>query len=233
MAIFKMFKDSAKELKSLRCITVTAMLIALDIALKSVTIPLGESLKISFAFLALATIGMLYGPTVSLMAGIITDLVGFLLFPVGGSFNPLFTIVEATGAMIYGMFLYNLTFTRINISDVKNIKNNNSTNALHQVLKIILAKVTVVVICNLILTPAANILAGYWTVETAIVKFPARLIKNCIQCPVDCALLIAVLFPVLLAYKTVFRIKPKDNEEAAEISSAHTEQNTDDKTAKI
>lgn len=229
MAVFQMFKESAKELKSLRCLTVTAMLIALDVALKSVTVPLGESLKISFAFLALAAIGMLYGPTVGIMAGIVTDLVGFLLFPSGGGFNPLFTIVEAVGAMIYGMFLYNLTFTRV---DLKNIR-NNSSEALKQVLKIILAKVTVVIICNLILTPAANVIAGYWTVDTALVKFPARLIKNCIQCPVDCLLLIIVLFPVLLAYKTVFRIKPKDTEEALEIHTAQNENHSNDKTAKI
>lgn len=229
MAIFQMFKESAKELRSLRCITVTAMLIALDIALKSVTIPLGESLKISIAFLALATIGMLYGPTVSLMAGIITDLVGFLIFPVGGGFNPLFTIVEATGAMIYGMFLYNLTFARV---DLKNIK-NNSSKTIRQVVRIILAKVTVVVICNLLLTPMANILAGYWTVETALVKFPARFIKNCIQCPVDCILLIVVLFPVLLAYKTVFKIRPKNNEEEMEMHSAQSENQTADTAAEI
>ena len=229
MAIFQMFKESAKELRSLRCITVTAMLIALDIALKSVTIPLGESLKISIAFLALATIGMLYGPTVSLMAGIITDLVGFLIFPVGGGFNPLFTIVEATGAMIYGMFLYNLTFARV---DLKNIK-NNSSKTIRQVVRIILAKVTVVVICNLLLTPMANILAGYWTVETALVKFPARFIKNCIQCPVDCILLIVVLFPVLLAYNTVFKIRPKNNEEEMEMRSAQSENQTADTAAEI
>ena len=131
--------------------------------------------------------------------------------------------------MIYGMFLYNLTFTRV---DFKNFR-SNSSKTLHQVLKIILAKVTVVIVCNLILTPAANVIAGYWTFETALVKFPARLVKNCIQCPVDCLLLIVVLFPVLLAYKTVFRIKPKDTDEALEMHTAQNENQGNDTTAKI
>ncbi len=40
MAFFANFKKSALELKNLRCLCVTAILIALDLALKSVTINL-------------------------------------------------------------------------------------------------------------------------------------------------------------------------------------------------
>ncbi|MBQ8613536.1 MAG: ECF transporter S component, partial [Ruminiclostridium sp.] len=72
MAILRMFKNSALELKSLRCITVTAMLIALNLVLKSVTIYLSEDLKLTFSYLALASIGMLFGPSVGFIAGIIT-----------------------------------------------------------------------------------------------------------------------------------------------------------------
>ncbi|MBP1543035.1 MAG: folate family ECF transporter S component [Oscillospiraceae bacterium] len=206
MAIFKMFKRSALELKSLRCITVTAMLIALDLALKSVTINLTEDLKISFAFLALATIGMLFGPTVSLMAGVITDLIGFFTAPQMGAFNPMYTIIEATGAMLYGLFLYNLRYAKV---DLRNIK-NNTKDVLKQVIRIVLAKVSVVIVCNLIMTPLANILTkfftfGTWIVEPTLLAYPARLLKNAIQCPVDCLLLTLVLFPVMMAYRSVFK----------------------------
>ena len=108
MAIFKMFKDSALEFKNLRCITVTAMLIALNLALKSVTVYITDDLKISFSFLALAAIGMLFGPTVSFLSGAITDILGLLIANTIGAFNPLFTLVEAVGAMLYGLFLYRL-----------------------------------------------------------------------------------------------------------------------------
>lgn len=230
MAIFRVFRNSALELKNIRCITVTAMLIALDIALKSVTIPLGDSLKISFAFLALATIGMLFGPTVSLIAGAVTDILGFMIFPSGGGgFNPLFTVVEATGALIYGLFLYNLTFTKVNFKKLS----NNSRQTIINIVRIVLSKVTVVIICNLIMTPMANILSGYWTIETAIARFPDRFIKNCIQCPVDCALLIIILFPVLFAYKSIFRDKIKNRSEEAALDEAQTEKPSADKTAKI
>jgi hypothetical protein len=53
MAILRMFRDSALEFKKLRCITVTAMLIALNLALKTATINITDDLKISFSFLSL------------------------------------------------------------------------------------------------------------------------------------------------------------------------------------
>jgi len=200
MAIFRMFKNSALELKSLRCLTVTAMLIALNLVLKSVTIYLSDDLKLTFSYLALAAIGMLFGPTVSFMAGIVTDILGMLIAQTMGAFNPLFTFVEASGAMIYGMFLYGMKYVKIDFKEFKFFE------LLKQVWRIIAAKVGVVVICNIILNPLAMIIAEYWTWEVAIgVKIPTRLIKYAIQTPVDCVLMILVLYPVLLAYKTVFK----------------------------
>ena len=58
---FGSFKKSAQELKSVRCIAVTAVLIALACILKTLTIQPMPTLKIGFAFVAIASIGMLYG----------------------------------------------------------------------------------------------------------------------------------------------------------------------------
>lgn len=202
MAIFRMFKKSALELKSLRCLTVTAMLIALNLVLKSVTIYLSDDLKLTFSYLALAAIGMLFGPTVSFMAGIVTDILGMIIAQTMGAFNPLFTIVEASGAMVYGIFLYGMKYVKIDFKDFKFLE------LIKHVWRIIAAKVAVVIICNIILNPLAMIIAEYWTWEVAIgVKIPTRLIKYAIQTPVDCVLMILVLYPVLLAYKTVFKDK--------------------------
>lgn len=214
MAILRMFKNSALELKNVRCLTVTAMLIALNLVLKSVTVYLSEDLKLTFSFLALAAIGMLFGPTVSFMAGIITDILGMLLAQTMGAFNPLFTIVEATGAMIYGMFLYGMKYVKI---DFKGMNVSSFLKLISHIWRIIVAKLTVVIVCNVILNPLAMIIAEYWTWEVAVkVKIPARLIKYAIQTPVDWVLMVLVLYPVLLAYKTVFRnksavVETKDN----------------------
>ncbi len=213
MAFFTNFRKSAAELKNIRCITVTAVLIALDLALKSVTIQVTNELKISFAFLALASVGMLFGPTVSLIAGVITDVIGFFTTPQSGAFNPMFTAIEAIGAMIYGIFLYNLRYAKVDLRGFK----NTPIEAAKQVGRIVLAKVTVVVVCNLILTPIAIVvnkffMSGEWIMQPTFMAYPVRLLKNCIQCPVDCVLLILVLFPVMLAYRSVFKVTQNSKE---------------------
>lgn len=206
MTFFANFKKSALELKNLRCLCVTAILIALDLVLKSVTINITKDLKISFAFLALASIGMLFGPTVAFLAGAVTDVLGLLIANNIGMFNPIFTLIEATGAMLYGIFLYNIKF-----SDAQTLGGKfTNKNDVKQLLRIVLAKVSVVIICNLIMTPIGLIVnssmaAGTFVYADVLAKYPARLIKNAIQCPVDCILLFAVLPIISTAYHRVFK----------------------------
>lgn len=211
MTFFANFKKSALELKNLRCLCVTAILIALNLALKSVTtIPIAADMKITFSFLALASIGMLFGPVVAFLAGTVTDILGMLIAQNMGTFNPMFTLVEATGAMIYGIFLYGLKFTQTNSLGGKFTDKND----VKQLLRIVLAKVVVVIVCNLIMTPLAITItrtmeagtynAGvFWTGLWA--RISKGLIKNAIQCPIDCVVLFAVLPIVLTAYNRVFK----------------------------
>ncbi len=188
-----MFIRSAKELKSIRCLCVTAMLIALDIALKFlVSIQVTDSVKISFAFIAIASIGMLYGPTVGFVAGIITDLLGFVIKPTG-AFDIRFTLIEALGALIYGLFLY------------------NAVNGKWLLPRIIAAKTTVVIICNLWLTTwAISSVAG----KGFLVMLPARVISNLALLPVDIFILAVFLPVVLRTYNTVFKGVRKVKENA-------------------
>ena len=279
MSFFEKFGRSALELRSIKCITVTGVLIALDLILKLISIKITADLKITFAYLCLATIGMLFGPTVAFLAGVITDVLGFLLNPDGG-FSPLFTLVEAVGAMIYGIFLYNIKpigfekkqaeadknkrlirtvllsgmvgvgsgllagaamfgisaltglfsgeegtigkiagifagaqvvyigavigfiygifFTALIMSGAK------EKTGVGNSLKIIFSKVTVVIVCNLFMTPMAMIISGYATLDSMIAGFPLRIVKNLIQCPVDCLIMIIILFPLLGAYNRIF-----------------------------
>ncbi len=181
---FNLFVRSAKEFKSIRCLTITAMLIALDIIIKlTMSVKLTESLTLSFAFVALSAISMLYGPTVGAAAGLICDLLGFIVKPMG-AFNPLYTIIEVTGAVLYGIVLYNA---------------NNDKWLLP---RIIVAKSTVVIVCNLIMTTAVTSIV-YGNGFLAI--FPARALKNLAQLPVDIILMAIFLPLVLKAYNLVFR----------------------------
>ncbi len=214
MAILGKFKRSAKELGSLRCLVVTALLIALDLALKMAsTLNLSDELKISFAFVAVASIGMLFGPTVAGLSCVVTDIIGYFLRPTGGAFNPLFTLVEVMGGVIYGLFLYEMNPVKPDMSGVKPFFKSIGANW-SSALKIVLAKITVAVVCNLFMTPMAITItktmeagaynAGvFWT--GFFTRVGTRLIKNAIEIPVHCLILLLALFPVMAAYRSIFK----------------------------
>lgn len=181
---FNLFKRSAKELANLRCLVVTAILIALDLILKmTVSIKLTESLTVSFAFVALSSIGMLYGPTVAGIAGFITDILGFIIKPLG-AFDVRYTFIEILGAIIYGIFLY------------------NASNDKWLLPRIVTAKSVVVIICNLWLTTWVS--ASYYG-KGFLAVFPARALKNLAQLPVDILLLALFLPLVLKSYNIAFK----------------------------
>lgn len=183
-SFFNLFVRSAKELKSVRCLAVTAMLIALDLMLKfTVSIDLTSNLKISFAFIALAAIGMLYGPTVACAAGFVTDILGFIIKP-SGAFDIRYTLIEALGALIYGLLLYNAMRDKWMLP------------------RIVVAKTLVVIICNLFLTTLVS--ASYYG-KGFFALLPTRAIKNLAQLPVDIFLLALFLPFVLGAFNQVFK----------------------------
>lgn len=214
MAVFGKFKRSAKELGSLRCIVVTALLIALDLALKlASTLNISDELKISFTFVAVASIGMLFGPTTAGLACVVTDVIGYFIKPSGGAFNPLFTLVEVMGGVIYGLFLYEMNPVKPDVSGVKAFFKSIGANW-SAALRVILAKITVAVVCNLFMTPMAititkTIDAGvynsgvFWT--GFFTRVGTRLIKNAIEIPVHCLILLIALFPVMAAYRSIFK----------------------------
>ncbi len=214
MTFFANFKRSALELKSLRTLCVTAILIALDLVLKTfLNVQITEDLKLNFAFVAVAAVGMLYGPTVAGMACVVTDVLGYLIKPTGGSFSPMFTLIEMMGGIIYGCFLYNFKPVKLEFSNGKEFGRTLRDNW-QEVLKIVLAKISVAVVCNLIMTPFAITVqrtmeagaynadvfwGGLWT------RISARLIKNAIEAPIHIVILLFALFPISAAYNAVFK----------------------------
>lgn len=99
------WKDAAAELKSTRMLVVTALLIALRIALKPLAIPLGPQLSIQTAMLATALGAMIFGPVVAIPAAIISDTIGFMIWPNGDYFLP-FVLTEIASTMAYALCLY-------------------------------------------------------------------------------------------------------------------------------
>ncbi len=99
------WRDAAAELKSTRMLVITALMIALRVALKPLAIPLGPQLSIQTAMLATALGAMVFGPVMAIPAAIISDTVGFLLFPNGEYFLP-FVLTEIASTVVYALCLY-------------------------------------------------------------------------------------------------------------------------------
>ena len=94
-----------KSHAALRRLTVSAMLIALDVIFTRVFAINTQLMKIGLGFAAVALSAMLYGPLWAMLTAALGDLVGALLFPTGAYF-PGFTVTAALTGFIFGLFLY-------------------------------------------------------------------------------------------------------------------------------
>lgn len=103
---FALFKESAKELKSIRTLTTAGVLMALAIVLRATSVQITPEVRISFAYLAIAIIGMLFGPVVAGMAGFGTDFIGFLFNNTGYPYYFPLSLVAIMSGVIYGIFMY-------------------------------------------------------------------------------------------------------------------------------
>ena len=111
------WSTAAAELKDTKMLVVTALMIALRVALKPLAIPLGPQLSIQTAMLATALGAMIFGPVVAIPAAMISDTVGFMIYPSGDYFLP-FMLTEIASTMLYALCLYRakVTPTRVMLS---------------------------------------------------------------------------------------------------------------------
>lgn len=191
-----MFSESAKEFGSILSVCITAVFIALSMVLELFSIDIGFA-KINFAFLAIAVIGMLFGPTVGFTAGLVCDIVGFIVHP-SGAFLPAYVLVAGIQGLIYGMCLYHkngkLTYMVMNPVTKKEMD-------LMLILRIVIARLLDVLIINLLLNTALNLHYGFIPAEAFHLAVAGRLAKNLWELIVDFPLLF-VMLPIAL---TVYR----------------------------
>ncbi len=165
----KSFRTFAKP----QVLTLMAILVALQVVTRFLTISVAPWLRISFTFLPIAAASMLLGPVHGALVGGLGDVVGFFAFPTGGSYFPGFTITNVVIGLIYGLFLHkaykDFTFSSKTVW-----------------FKLLLCELTVTIVCYLLLnTLWLTILQG----KAFIAIFPARLIKNIAQFPINALLL--------------------------------------------
>lgn len=191
MAVFDSFKRSLRELHDIRCIAAVGVFIAIFVVLDGFgSIRIGEFLKINFAYLALATIGMLFGPAVGFISGFACDFTGWLVNPTGG-YLPWLSVITALEGMIYGLVLYSFV----------------PEKSPKQYIKIAAARLIVVLLCNLVLNTWALYSYGFigGSDESLWTLIYARIGTNAIGYIPAVILMPIVLIPVKLAYNRFFR----------------------------
>ena len=169
-----MFLDSLRELKKARSLTLCGVLIAIYVVLNTLAIFVTPSIKLTFSYVALAAIAMLFGPTVAFFAGGIGDVLGYFLRANPGALHPGLTLSVMLSGLIYGIFLYRRDLT---------------------LWRIILAKALVNLCINIFLNT-------YWLSnlygDAYLVLLPERVVKNLALLPIEVALIFLVLKTVTL-----------------------------------
>ena len=107
--------QALSEFKNLRVLIFAALMIALRVALKSVSIPIAANLRINIAFFINAYGAMVFGPVVAIAAAAVSDTLGCLLFPTGPYFFP-FILTEIAGSLIFALFLYRTKVTTLRVT---------------------------------------------------------------------------------------------------------------------
>ena len=104
------WKLAFAELKDTKMIVFAALILALRIAVKPLSIPIAGDLKEGIGFIINAFGSMIYGPVVALLSGALSDTLGYLLFP-SGVYFPAYMITEMAGSFVFALFLYRAEIT--------------------------------------------------------------------------------------------------------------------------
>lgn len=149
---------------SLKSMVLFALLLALKIILSRLTGISFGIVKLSFGFIATALTGYLFGPYLSALAGILSDLLGFMLFPQGSYFIG-FTLSSMLSGLLFGLFLHKKRMTILRLLSVSALE---------------------FLLCSLFLnTLWTSLLYG----KSFLALLPIRLIKNVILLPIQTLIL--------------------------------------------
>lgn len=111
------WRDAAAELKDTHMLVFAALMIALRLVMKQISIPITPFLHINTAYFVNALGAMVFGPVFAAFCAAVTDVLGYLIRPDGVYFPP-FILTEIGGSVVFALFLYRakVTTTRVMLS---------------------------------------------------------------------------------------------------------------------
>lgn len=187
------FSVSAKELFKLRSLIIAALFIAISVIIESFTITLPFNIKINFAFIAIAAIGMICGPVMAICAAAVCDIIGYLVAPMGG-FMPAYVVAAMIQGLIYGAIVYRIYY------DSKEV---NGYKKKELYIRLAVARILDVALVNMVINTFLNYYYGFISEKSFFAAFLIRLPKNLIELPVDLFLLAVIMPAVLTAYNAI------------------------------
>ncbi len=109
--------DAVAELKDIHMLVFAALMIALRLVMKQVSIPITPFLRINAAYFVNALGAMVFGPVFAALCAAVTDVLGYIIRPDGVYFPP-FILTEIGGSVVFALFLYRakVTTTRVMLS---------------------------------------------------------------------------------------------------------------------
>ncbi len=185
-SFFSTFKDSAAEIKNIRCLTVTGILVAIFIILDMFSIRIGDFIKVNFAFVALASVGMLFGPVSAILAALAGDLIGCILS--GQAPLPLLSCTAVLEGLLYGIMLY-------------------KQNGIKLITMSVIARIIDSAVISLLLN--TMVLRYYNFMSNTAEQFYIRCGKIATELIVFIPLMIIIIPAVMTIYNKIFKRKPQ------------------------
>jgi len=166
-----------------RVLVKASFLVALSIVLTrglSIMIPLGgaETIRVGFGVVPVFMSGIMFGPTVGGLTGLVADLIGFLINPMGGAFHPGITFTKFLEGFIPGLFG---NYYRKNLGQEAYIK----------YYKILIAQVISSIITSLILMPIW--LIGLFGKESVVISYPFRVLNTIVSIAIHSLIVFNIL----------------------------------------
>lgn len=179
------WRCAARELRNLRTICLAAVFAGLIVAIETLYVPVGENLRLMFSFLPLSLCGSICGPVVSMLVGVVSDVLGAALFP-SGAFFPGYTLTAVVSTLLYGLFLYRQRIT---------------------ILRLFCCKLCVNLFANVLLNSVwSAVLMG----KAYLYYLGKSVVKNALLLPLETlllALMFCALYPLLRRYGVAVRQK--------------------------
>ncbi len=161
--LFMLFSDSYKEFHQVKTIATLGMFGAISVVLGSLTIVIGDYIKIGFSSVAQQFVYYLFGPAVGGFFAGAMDILKYFIKPTG-PFFPGWTISAMTAGVLYGCFFYKKPLN---------------------LWRVLAAELAVSVVCNMVL---GTLWLAIMYEKAFFVLLPVRVVKNLAMWPVNSAL---------------------------------------------